>query len=104
MRLHANLAPPHWKRAPAPNDKWDAGYQTTAFFLDWIEERRGAGAIRALNGALRDTDYTDEMFVVLAGEPVRDLWRRYKTELGVGDEEGGDKEAEGDGDECFVLV
>jgi hypothetical protein len=104
VRLHANLAPPHWKRTPAPNDKWDAGYQTTAFFLDWIEERRGAGAIRALNGALRDTDYTDEMFVVLAGEPVRDLWRRYKTELGVGDEEGGDKEAEGDGDECFVLV
>ncbi|KAF7347381.1 Plant basic secretory protein [Mycena venus] len=48
VRLHSDLAPPHWKRAPAPHDKWDAGYQTTAYFLDWIEERRGKGAIRAL--------------------------------------------------------
>ncbi|KAJ6541837.1 hypothetical protein B0H19DRAFT_1174874 [Mycena capillaripes] len=103
VRLHADLAPPHWKRAPAPTDKWDAGYQTTAYFLDWIEERRGVGAIRALNGALRETNYDDEMFMILAGEPVRELWRRYKAELGVGDEEVVDNK-DGEGDECFVLV
>ncbi len=38
VRLHASLAPPHWKRDNIP-DKWDAGYQNTAYFLDWLDER-----------------------------------------------------------------
>ncbi|KAJ6486093.1 hypothetical protein C8R47DRAFT_1129000 [Mycena vitilis] len=102
VRLHADLGPPHWKRAPAPTDKWDAGYQTTAYFLDWIEERQGKGAIRALNDTLKDANYDEGVFVVLAGEPVRELWRRYKRELGVGDEpeEAEAKDLEGD----FILV
>ncbi|KAF8204427.1 plant basic secretory protein [Mycena galopus ATCC 62051] len=101
VRLHAGLAPPHWKRVPNPKDKWDAGYQTTAYFLDWIKERRGKGAIRALNNTMRDKDYDEGVFVVLAGEPVRDLWRRYKAELGVEDGEGEEKTEAG---EDFVLV
>ncbi|KAF7337702.1 Plant basic secretory protein [Mycena sanguinolenta] len=105
VRLHAGLAPPHWRRAPAPKDKWDAGYQTTAYFLDWIEERRGKGAIRALNDTMRDTDYDEKIFVILAGEPVRDLWRRYKKELGVEDGEDEVTEQAKDGDsDGFVLV
>ena len=40
VRLRASLAPPHWKRStPSDSDKWDAGYERTAFFLDWIEVR-----------------------------------------------------------------
>ncbi|KAJ3907233.1 peptidase of plants and bacteria-domain-containing protein [Lentinula edodes] len=50
VRLHAKLSPPHWKRiapkgkhVPEPNGKWtwdwnwDAGYERTAYFLDWID-------------------------------------------------------------------
>ncbi|KAJ4485685.1 hypothetical protein J3R30DRAFT_3262234, partial [Lentinula aciculospora] len=50
VRLHENLAPPHWKRVPPkgkhvpePNGKWvwdwnwDAGYEKTAYFFDWID-------------------------------------------------------------------
>ncbi|KAJ4002211.1 peptidase of plants and bacteria-domain-containing protein [Lentinula boryana] len=50
VRLHEKLSPPHWKRAPPkgkhvpePDGKWvwdwnwDAGYERTAYFLDWID-------------------------------------------------------------------
>ncbi|KAJ7837422.1 plant basic secretory protein [Mycena olivaceomarginata] len=92
VRLRTNLCPPHWRRAPGPKDKWDAGYQTTAYFLDWIEERSGRGAIRALNKALKDEEYDEKIFVVIGAEPVRDLWRHFKAELGVEDREGEEEE------------
>ncbi|KAF5374935.1 hypothetical protein D9758_000561 [Tetrapyrgos nigripes] len=44
IRLKASLAPPHWNRSTArPSDpskgKWDAGYEKTAYFLDWIDRK-----------------------------------------------------------------
>ncbi|KAK7063767.1 plant basic secretory protein [Favolaschia claudopus] len=103
VRLHADLAPPHWSRSPSPSDKWDSGYERTAYFLDWIEERQGKGTILALNAAMREKDYDESLFVELAGEPVRDLWKRYKAQFGVADEEPEEK-TEGEGEECYVLV
>ncbi|KAJ7110333.1 hypothetical protein C8R43DRAFT_1160169 [Mycena crocata] len=102
VRLHADLAPPHWKREVNPGDKWDAGYQTTGYFLDWVDDHAGVGTIRALNASLLNVDYDEAVWVRLAGEPVRELWRKYKAELGGGDgdEEGGDR----DSDEGFTLV
>ncbi|KAJ3845305.1 peptidase of plants and bacteria-domain-containing protein [Lentinula raphanica] len=54
VRLHENLPPPHWKRVPPkgkrvpePDGKWvwewnwDAGYERTAYFLDWIDTTTG---------------------------------------------------------------
>jgi hypothetical protein len=73
------------------------GYQTTAYFLDWIEERSGRGAIRALNKALKDEEYDEKIFVVIGAEPVRDLWRRFKAELGVEDRESEEEEEEKEG-------
>ncbi|THV01455.1 plant basic secretory protein [Dendrothele bispora CBS 962.96] len=44
IRLKASLAPPHWNPSHRPSqgkgDKWDAGYEKTAFFLDWIDQRQ----------------------------------------------------------------
>ncbi|KAJ7492118.1 hypothetical protein FB451DRAFT_1336147 [Mycena latifolia] len=98
VRLHADLAPPHWKRETRPGDTWDAGYQTTAYFLEWIEEQRGPGTVRALNAALLGVDYDVTIFERLAGAPVRELWRRYKAELSGGDGE------DAASDEGFTLV
>ncbi|KAJ7044986.1 hypothetical protein C8F04DRAFT_1067273 [Mycena alexandri] len=100
VRLHANLGPPHWSRTPSPTDKWDAGYQTTAFFLAWIDERPNTkpGTIRALNAAMLDAEWEDAFFVRLAGKPVKELWKKYKKELGVEDED------ESNEDEGFTLV
>ncbi|KAJ3978114.1 peptidase of plants and bacteria-domain-containing protein [Lentinula raphanica] len=54
VRLQENLPPPHWKRVPpkgkrvpGPDGKWvwewnwDAGYERTAYFLDWIDTTTG---------------------------------------------------------------
>ncbi|KAJ7642846.1 plant basic secretory protein [Mycena rosella] len=98
VRLHADLAPPHWKRAVNPGDTWDAGYQTTAYFLEWLDDQSGAGTVRALNATLQGVDYEEAVFERLAGAPVRELWRRYKAELSGG--ENGD----GGSDEGFTLV
>ena len=75
VRLHANLKPPHWK--PTGGDKWDAGYQTTAYFLDWIEERYGEGTIRELNEGMKEREWSDEIFKEATGRKVDKLWKMY---------------------------
>ncbi|KAG6906082.1 hypothetical protein DXG01_016003 [Tephrocybe rancida] len=40
VRLKASLAPPHWPSPRAPphhESTWDAGYETTGYFLAWLE-------------------------------------------------------------------
>ncbi|KAJ7146282.1 hypothetical protein C8R44DRAFT_757070 [Mycena epipterygia] len=103
VRLNADLAPPHWKRVPGPHDTWDAGYQTTAYFLAWLEEQAGDGTIRALNATLLGVDYDEAVFKRLAGKPVRQLWREYKAEV-MGGDGGEEDEKEGGSDEGFILV
>jgi hypothetical protein len=78
VRLHAGYVPPHWKRSGG--DRWDAGYQVTAYFLDWIEQRYGDGTVRELNDLLKD-EYYEEMFEKVTGRPVKALWRLYCEEL-----------------------
>lgn len=79
VRLHTGLIPPHWK--PTGGDKWDAGYQTTAYFLDWLEERYGRGTIQALNQSMRDREYEEIIFREVTGRRVEKLWRFYCEDL-----------------------
>ncbi|KAF5392420.1 hypothetical protein D9757_002306 [Collybiopsis confluens] len=64
VRLYENLGPPHWKRAvpggkqvPDPERphgppiwdwdwNWDAGYERTAYFLDWIDTKLETSSAR----------------------------------------------------------
>lgn len=52
VRLSANLGAPHWKRGAVP-DRWDQGYERTAYFLDWLENKFGRGTVRNINEELR---------------------------------------------------
>lgn len=52
VRLNARLGAPHWRRDTVP-DRWDQGYERTAYFLDWLEARFGRGTVRRMNEALR---------------------------------------------------
>lgn len=79
MRLNAGYIPPHWK--PAGGDKWDKGYDTTAYFLDWIEQRCGRGTIRKLNAFLKDRKYDTKVFLAVAGDSVDVLWNTYCQDL-----------------------
>jgi hypothetical protein len=75
VRLREQLNPPHWTRTPG--ETWDAGYERTGYFLDWIEERYGTGTIRELNASMKDTVYQEAVFKDLTGRAVQKLWNIY---------------------------
>lgn len=80
VRLGCKLAPPHWKRES--NGKWDAGYQTTAYFLEYLEGRFGKGTVQRLNEKLRTQRYEEKPFwTELVGRPVEQLWKDYSEKL-----------------------
>ena len=84
VRLRAGLDPPHWKRPTKGKDedasahRWDAGYEKTGFFLDWLEDEHGEGSVRSINASLRDNKYDEKKFWnTLFGEDIEGLWKRY---------------------------
>ncbi|KAL7628095.1 hypothetical protein AAE478_002292 [Parahypoxylon ruwenzoriense] len=85
VRLRTHLAPPHWRR----NEKlakWDAGYQHTAYFLEYLERRFGHGTVRRLNEKLRADRYEEKTFwTELLGGTVGKLFEDYKKALESGE-------------------
>lgn len=64
---------------------WDRGYQHTAYFLQYLENRFGEGTIRRVNEKLRLHKYHAKSFwTELLGRPVEQLYGDY-----CGAEEGG---------------
>lgn len=95
VRLRADLSPPHWKRTTG--DRWDVGYQVTAWFLDWLEDKYGAGTVARLNHILKDTEYEEKKYWrdrCGLPEDVHGLWKEYKRWLADEDktEKGKDEE------------
>ncbi|KAF8260722.1 plant basic secretory protein [Lactarius quietus] len=87
VRLRAGLAPPHWRPG---GSRWDAGYDTTAYFLQWLTERYGEGTVQELNELMNDTPYDESIFKTVTGRKVSKLWKLYKEHLGEGDGTGAD--------------
>lgn len=88
-RLKAGFAPPHWQKR-ADSD-WDAGYERTGFFLEWLEEAHGVDIVRKINEALRGCKYeADAFWENCCGKTVEKLWLEYKASL-EGDKEGQEK-------------
>ncbi|KAI9645380.1 hypothetical protein NHQ30_006118 [Ciborinia camelliae] len=80
VRLNADLSPPHWKKESGGN--WDAGYQHTGYFLEYLEQRFGKGTIRRLNEKLRIERYEEKRYwTELCGRPVKQLWKDYSEYL-----------------------
>lgn len=80
VRLSCGLAPPHWSRKADGN--WDAGYQDTAYFLDYLEDRFGHGSVRRINQHLNDCKYEEKTFwPALFNHSVHRLWDDYKKYL-----------------------
>lgn len=78
VRLNAGLAPPHWKRKAG--DNWDAGYEKTGYFLDWLERHKcGHGTVRRLNAWMKNRDYDEEkIWTEICGAKVHNLWKTYQ--------------------------
>jgi len=116
VRLKAGLAPPHWNRAPENRGhRWDEGYQKTAWFLEWLENKRGAGTVSYMNDIMRRHKYHEESFWKrVFGAPVDKLWAEYKetweksdcTVVPLADERSGGTESKAwqGGDEREVVV
>jgi len=89
VRLNADLSPPHWKKEAS--GKWDAGYQHTGYFLEYLEGRFGKGTIRRMNERLRIERYEEKRFwTELVGGPVEQLWDDYAKTLS--EEDGTDED------------
>jgi len=77
VRLKAGYAPPHWKRHT--DCEWDAGYEKTGFFLEWLEEEHGSDVVRRINEALRECEYdAGKVWNGCCGKGVGELWDEYK--------------------------
>ncbi|MCJ1403771.1 hypothetical protein MMC11_006994 [Xylographa trunciseda] len=88
VRLRDALDPPHWKKESGGD--WDAGYQHTAYFLEWIDAKFGEGNVMRVNEALRDKKYDEKSFWrQLFGKSVQDLWSEYSKTFEVDDLEEG---------------
>ncbi len=80
VRLKAGFVPPHWTREAGGD--WDAGYQHTGYFLDYLEGRFGVGSVRRVNDGLRNCKYEEEKFwKAIFGHSVGKLWGEYEKKL-----------------------
>uniref|UniRef100_A0ACD5U5F0 Uncharacterized protein n=1 Tax=Avena sativa TaxID=4498 RepID=A0ACD5U5F0_AVESA len=76
VRLKAGLAPGHWVQ-PGQGDRWDQGYDVTAFFLDYCDSLQ-PGFVAEMNGKLKD-GYSDDYFSQILGKSADKLWSDYKA-------------------------
>lgn len=76
VRLKAGYAPSHWVK-PGQGQRWDQGYDVTAYFLDYCNTLR-IGFVAELNKKMRD-GYSTQYFVQLLGKTVDQLWNDYKA-------------------------
>lgn len=67
-----------WTRAYYEPGKALAGYQTTAHFLAWVEQRH-PGTVRELSGRLSAGSYTEEAFEEVSGATLPHLVARYEA-------------------------
>lgn len=80
VRLKAGYAPPHWKRHG--DCDWDAGYERTGYFLEWLEKEHGDDVVRRINEGLRGCKYdADSLWHNCCGKSINDLWEGYKKSL-----------------------
>ena len=83
VRLHADLAPPHWKRR-CEECEWDSGYDVTAYFLSWMKERFGQGTVVKMNQKLKGRYAEEEFWKEYGdGDNVKALWAKYTESLGA---------------------
>ncbi|GAA5859742.1 hypothetical protein JCM8547_007008 [Rhodosporidiobolus lusitaniae] len=95
VRLESGAGARHWREHRQEEGRgWDAGYETTGFFLRWLSSHLSEPhLVPRLNLALRNSSWEDGRHLrkLLKGEEVEELWRAYQWELGK-KEEGKEEE------------
>jgi hypothetical protein len=77
VRLRSEYAPRHWKKKKTGN--WDAGYDSTAYFLDWIENEGGhKDFVRKVNFFIGKSGWDKRIVVdITGGKTMEVLWSDY---------------------------
>ena len=60
VRLKADLETPQWMKSTEGG--WNVGYQITAWFLDWLEDKYGSAPVSRLNLKLKDKEYQQQKY------------------------------------------
>jgi hypothetical protein len=88
VRLRTNNVPPHWTRGLEDRRaKWDAGYSTTAYFLDWLcqrypSENGGPNLVQQVNRVLSQPIPSDlDVIFQITHQPTEALWAIYVKEF-----------------------
>ena len=80
VRLKSGLGAAHWhKSKPEKDQKWDAGYERTAWFLEWVEDetKGGKGWVKRVNVRLAKEPWGDWVWKYAGVLDVDSLWKRY---------------------------
>lgn len=80
VRMKGELAPPHWATQRMA-DRWDAGYATTAYFLDFLCIAVLPDLIPLLNSSLATAQWNDgKLLRDMLGVDVEEVWKGYRVE------------------------
>lgn len=80
VRLKSGLGAAHWhKSKPQTNQTWDAGYERTGWFLEWVEDhaKDGKGWVKRVNTRLGKEKWGDWVWKEAGAEGVEELWKGY---------------------------
>jgi len=89
VRWKAGLGAAHWKKSrPEKDQTWDAGYERTAWFLEWVEDNsaKGDGWLKRVNMRLAKEQWGDWVWHEAGAENVEDLWKGYIRSFDPSDE------------------
>lgn len=86
VRMKSKLGAAHWNPWPANKktrgERWDSGYEKTAWFLQWVEEHiGGVGCVGRLNETMRKEKWEDGKVwkAVMGGVSVDECWELYRS-------------------------
>ncbi|GAA5829801.1 hypothetical protein JCM11251_007883 [Rhodosporidiobolus azoricus] len=95
VRDQVGLGALHWRENPQEDDKWDAGYSTTAYFLRWLASHfKNPHLAPQLNLAMRNHkwDGGEHLKKLCNGKDIEELWEIYRKEVKKKEDAGEDVE------------
>lgn len=92
VRWKSGLGAEHWrKEKPQKDQSWDAGYERTGWFLEWIEDKTkgGKGWVKRVNVRLAKEPWGDWVWKYAGVLDVDSLWKRYIASFDEKEQEEG---------------
>ena len=71
--------PLKWFPVTEKSDGYSSGYQVTAGFLLWLDSEKSSGIVSKINAAMRNKEFSPELFKEQTGSTVEELWQEYLT-------------------------